>query len=169
MVDYFVLYLLGETINNNNTIMRIEHIAIYANDIELLRAFYIEYFGFQCGNQYHNPAKNFTSYFLSFGDEETRIELMHVPGLPSPAGDRSHLKGLAHLAIAVGSREAVNALTERLRADGHTILSEPRLTGDGYYGRPRGEHRGNNGVNDTRKKSPYSQETCRAIEKPWVK
>ena len=133
MVDYFVLYLLGETINDNNTIMRIEHIAIYADDIELLRAFYMEYFGFQCGDQYHNPAKNFTSYFLSFGDGETRIELMHVPGLPSPAGDRSHLKGLAHLAIAVGSREAVNALTERLRADGHTILSEPRLTGDGYY------------------------------------
>ncbi len=58
---------------------------------------------------------------------------MHVPSLPSPSGDKGHQKGLAHLAIAVGSREAVNALTERLRADGHTILSEPRLTGDGYY------------------------------------
>jgi hypothetical protein len=27
----------------------------------------------------------------------------------------------------------VEALTERLRADGYRILSEPRLTGDGFY------------------------------------
>lgn len=27
----------------------------------------------------------------------------------------------------------VNVLTEQLRADGYTILSEPRITGDGYY------------------------------------
>ncbi len=112
--------------------MRIEHIAIWADDIELLRAFYTEYFDLECGDKYVNPSKNFTSYFLSFGEDNARIELMHVPDMANRAR-RGNLGGLAHFAIAVGSPKTVNLLTERLRADGYTILSEPRITGDGYY------------------------------------
>ena len=41
--------------------------------------------------------------------------------------------GYAHLAIATGSESAVDALTARLSADGHTIVAGPRRTGDGYY------------------------------------
>jgi lactoylglutathione lyase len=41
--------------------------------------------------------------------------------------------GLAHFAIAVGSKEKVNSLTEQLRNDGFEIAGEPRTTGDGYY------------------------------------
>lgn len=40
---------------------------------------------------------------------------------------------LAHFVVSVGNRETANELTERLRADGYTILSKPRTTGDGYY------------------------------------
>ena len=112
--------------------MRIEHIAIWADDLELLRAFYTRYFNMECGDKYKNPSKRFTSYFLSFGKDKTRIELMHIPDMGSPAS-RGNLKGLAHFAIAVGNRETVNVLTERLRADGYTILGEPRMTGDGCY------------------------------------
>ncbi len=112
--------------------MKIEHIAIWAEDIELLRSFYQKYFGMDCGNKYMNPTKGFTSYFLSFGTDKTRIELMNVPDIKD-MGSRDKLKGLAHFAISVGSKEKVNALTEELRADGYTILSEPRTTGDGYY------------------------------------
>lgn len=112
--------------------MRIEHLAIYAEDIELLRNFYIKYFDLSSGEKYINPKKNFTSYFLSFGEDKTRIELMHKPDMASPAS-RGNLKGLAHFAISVGGKENVNALTERLREDGYTIASEPRTSGDGYY------------------------------------
>ena len=41
--------------------------------------------------------------------------------------------GSAPLALAVGSRDAVDALTARLRADGARVRSAPRVTGDGYY------------------------------------
>lgn len=112
--------------------MRIEHIAIWADNIELLRTFYIKYFGLSCSDKYINTTKHFTSYFLSFEEAETRIEIMHIPDMASPAS-RGNLKGLAHFSIAVGSKEAVNALTEQLRGDGYTILSEPRTTGDGCY------------------------------------
>ncbi len=112
--------------------MKIDHIAIWAEDIERLRTFYITYFGMQNGAKYTNPTKHFTSYFLSFSGEETRIELMHRPDIQDPAS-RGNLKGLAHFCISVGSEETVRAFTERLRADGYTILSEPRTTGDGCY------------------------------------
>lgn len=112
--------------------MKIDHIAIWAEDIELMRTFYTKYFNMECGTKYVNPIKNFTSYFLSFGEGKARIELMHIPDMQSPAS-RGSLRGLAHFSIAVGSNEAVDLLTERLCTDGNTILSAPRFTGDGYY------------------------------------
>ena len=41
--------------------------------------------------------------------------------------------GYAHIAINVGSREAVDDLTTAMAAEGVEVLSNPRLTGDGYY------------------------------------
>lgn len=112
--------------------MRIDHIAIWADDIELLRAFYTRYFNLTSGALYTNPTKRFTSCFLSFGDGGARIELMHIPGLLHQEKNGT-MKGLAHFAVSVGDRQTVDALTERLRSDGYTVLGEPRTTGDGYY------------------------------------
>ena len=41
--------------------------------------------------------------------------------------------GHTHLAISVGSEQAVDEVTERLRHAGVTVVSGPRRTGDGYY------------------------------------
>ena len=41
--------------------------------------------------------------------------------------------GWAHLAFSTGSRAQVDELTARLRADGYPVVSDPRVTGDGYY------------------------------------
>lgn len=41
--------------------------------------------------------------------------------------------GWNHLAFRLGSQPAVDELTARLGADGYTIVSGPRTTGDGYY------------------------------------
>ena len=57
---------------------------------------------------------------------------MHKPDMDTPA-NRGNLQGLAHFSISVGSREAVDALSGRLKEDGYTVLSGPRTTGDGYY------------------------------------
>ncbi|MDR2914986.1 MAG: VOC family protein [Tannerella sp.] len=112
--------------------MKIEHLAIWVEDVELLRQFYIKYFSVSCGEKYVNTKRNFTSYFLSFGDDKTRLELMHIPDMENPVS-RGNLKGLAHFAISVGGKDVVNVLTERLREDGYMIASEPRTSGDGYY------------------------------------
>ena len=41
--------------------------------------------------------------------------------------------GYIHLAFSLGSKEAVDELTDRMKKDGYEILSGPRTTGDGYY------------------------------------
>lgn len=43
------------------------------------------------------------------------------------------ITGLAHLAFSTGNRQCVDSLTETLKIDGLKIVSEPRVTGDGYY------------------------------------
>ena len=113
--------------------MRIEHVAIWTRDPERLRSFYENYFNAVAGPRYENPRKQFTSYFLSFRSG-ARLEIMSVPALrDDDAGVQPPSVGYAHLAIAVGDDSGVDALTERLRADGYRVLDGPRHTGDGYY------------------------------------
>lgn len=113
--------------------MKIEHIAIWTDNVEKMREFYQIYFGASCGDKYTNHNKNYTSYFLSFGDGNCRIELMSRPDIDSLSSRRGMTTGLAHISISVGGREDVDMLTQRLRCDGYTIIGEPRTTGDGYY------------------------------------
>jgi len=113
--------------------MKIEHIAIWAKDVEKLKDFYSLYFHALAGEKYFNPKKNFHSYFLSF-DTGCRLELMQMPGiLDNKDTKASQYFGLTHLAISVGSSELVDHLTTQLRGDGYVVASEPRTTGDGYY------------------------------------
>ena len=113
--------------------MRIEHLGLWTNRLEELRAFYVRYFGARPGAPYRNPRRGFESCFLSF-DSGARLELMRMPEVADPprALDRE-VAGYQHVALAVGSEAEVEALTARLRADGHPVLSGPRRTGDGYY------------------------------------
>ncbi|WP_350286637.1 VOC family protein [uncultured Croceitalea sp.] len=112
--------------------MKIEHLAIWVNDIEVMKNFYIKYFMATPSEKYHNAIKSFTSYFLSF-DEECRLELMHRPDVQHTKLGGQELMGLAHFAISVGTQQKVNTLTETLRNDGFVVVGEPRTTGDGYY------------------------------------
>lgn len=77
--------------------------------------------------------KGFSSYFLMFDEGKTRLEIMNRPDINEEPQKRGFSKGIAHFAVSVGGKEAVNELTERLRADHYIIESEPRITGDGYY------------------------------------
>lgn len=112
--------------------MKIEHAALWASDIEGLRAFYETLFGAVAGPKYTNADKGFESYFLSFPSGGARLELMRRADIAARPTVLAHT-GWAHLAVSVGSAEAVDALTERLRSGGHKVIDGPRRTGDGYY------------------------------------
>ena len=111
--------------------MRIEHIAMYVNDLEKARDFFVKYFNAKSNDGYHNTKTDFRSYFLSF-DDGARLEIMNKPNM---ADDEKQLAktGYIHIAFRLGNKEAVNALTDRLRNDGYRVVSGPRTTGDGYY------------------------------------
>ncbi len=113
--------------------MKIEHLAIWVSDLEKMKKFYEKYFNTTPNELYHNPTKNFRSYFLSF-ESGCRLELMQKPEIPDNLNDfGKQYKGIIHFAISVGSQEKVDQLTEQLRIDNCHIVGEPRTTGDGYY------------------------------------
>ena len=111
--------------------MRIEHIAMYVNDLEKTKDFFVKYFNAISNEGYHNQKTDFRSYFLSFEDG-ARLEIMKKPQMED--GEKSlNRTGYIHVAFSLGSKEAVDELTEKIKKDGYTIVSGPRTTGDGYY------------------------------------
>jgi len=113
--------------------LKIEHVAIWTNDLEKMRDFYERYFEAKAGEKYSNPKKNFQSYFLTF-NSGARLELMEKQGIEdTPLRGEEERMGLIHLAISTGSKERVDELTSELIRDGFPCLDGPRTTGDGYY------------------------------------
>ncbi|MEZ9287545.1 VOC family protein [Vibrio lentus] len=113
--------------------MKIEHIAIWTKQLEVLKRFYEDYFGATSNQKYHNPNKGFSSYFLSF-DSSSRLEIMEMDSVPESKDDiYDQFTGFIHMAISLGSEEVVDELTSRLIEDGYERLDGPRRTGDGYY------------------------------------
>lgn len=113
--------------------MKVEHIAIWVENIEAMRQFFLTYFNAISSDKYVNSKKNFTSYFISFNEGGARLELMNNPDIYKADMDRALMQGLAHISIFVGTKKDVDELTERLRKGHYRITSEPRTTGDGYY------------------------------------
>jgi len=110
--------------------MKIEHIAIWVKDIDKVCEFYRKYFGGAVQPIYHNPAKKFTSRFITFEDG-ARLEIMHSLDIES-LSTSEHL-GYAHVSFSVGSKEEVDRLTQQMSNDGIQVVGQPRTTGDGYY------------------------------------
>lgn len=111
--------------------MHIEHIAMYVNDLEKARDFFVKYFNAISNEGYHNKTTDFRSYFLSF-DDGARLEIMNKPNMIDSEKQLTKT-GYIHIAFSLGSKEAVNELTDKLRKDGYNVVSGPRTTGDGYY------------------------------------
>ncbi|MBQ2608745.1 MAG: VOC family protein [Butyrivibrio sp.] len=111
--------------------MKIEHIAMYVNDLEAARDFFVKYLGGTSNDGYHNEKTDFRSYFISF-DDGARLELMNKPDMYDMEKPLNRT-GFIHIAFSVGSKEKVDELTENIKAAGYDVASGPRTTGDGYY------------------------------------
>lgn len=111
--------------------MKIEHIAMYVNDLSLNKEFYIKFFNATSNDLYHNPKTGLRTYFLTF-ENGARLEIMNRPNMVDEQKELMRT-GLIHLAFSVGSKEKVGSLTKKLMEAGYPVLSGPRTTGDGYY------------------------------------
>ncbi|WP_372426176.1 VOC family protein [Salinarimonas chemoclinalis] len=111
---------------------RIAHVAYWTTDIESLAAFWAEMFGAEIGPLYESARRpGFRSRFLRLGCTVT-VELMSAPWVGGRSDGDAELGGLAHIAVSLGSTEAVDTLAARLAARGR-LFAPPRWTGDGFY------------------------------------
>ncbi len=111
--------------------MKIHHVAMFVSNLEKTKDFFIKYFDATCGNLYHNPKTGLKTYMLTFSDG-AKLEIMNRPDTYNvdKSGFRS---GYSHISFSVGSREKVDVLTELMQRDGYKVMSNPRITGDGFY------------------------------------
>ncbi len=114
--------------------MTLEHVAIWTNQLEVLKDFYQKFFGGQPNTKYRNTSTGFESFFLTF-DSGARLELMSKPNVPNNKNDtvESQHQGIIHLAFGVETMQEVDAKARELQQAGFPILRGPRKTGDGYY------------------------------------
>jgi len=111
--------------------MKINHISVFVNDLENIKSFYEKYFNAKSNEQYYNPRTGLKTYFLSFNND-CRLEIMTKEQLNSVEKNPNNT-GYIHIAFSVGNKDKVDELTKRLEDDGYKIVSQPRITGDGYY------------------------------------
>ena len=102
---------------------RIHHVSAWVSDLQRARRFYEQWFLARCGPLYSSASRKFESYFMAFS-QGANLELMASPDEEARP---------AHVAISVGSIEAVDDLFERMRFEGVPTVSQPRRTGDGYH------------------------------------
>jgi len=114
--------------------MTIDHVAIWTNQLEILKGYYVKYFNGRANKKYTNKETGFESYFISF-DSGSRLEIMQKPGIPENLNDRvtKQYQGLIHLSFGVENMDLVNRKSEEMAKAGFRILRGPRKTGDGYY------------------------------------
>ena len=112
--------------------MRIDHVALYCQDLEGMKEFFVRNFNGVPNDMYHNPKTGLKTYILSFEDSDARLELMTRPEVENEE-ENIFRHGFIHLSFSVGSKEGVDNLTKVLNDDGYQVLSGPRTTGDGYY------------------------------------
>ncbi|MEL2242093.1 VOC family protein [Leclercia adecarboxylata] len=111
--------------------MNIAHVALWTRNLDAQVHFWQTVFGGQSNERYLSKNRpGFESHFITLSDGPT-IELMTVPDLPdSPS--HPEFVGWAHIALNVGSKADVDRMAEQARVS-NTLLSAPRMTGDGYY------------------------------------
>lgn len=110
--------------------MRIHHISLATTDLDRMVSYYKKYFGAVEYSSYHNLKTGLRNCLLEF-DKGAFLEVMTRPAFTLKAPD--HSTGYAHLALDAGDPEGVDIITARLESDGYTIVSQPRVDGDGYY------------------------------------
>ena len=115
--------------------MKIEHVAIWAKDIDKVCDFYHKYFDGVVHPVYHNPAKQFTSRFVTF-ESGARLEVMHRPDV----GTVTSLQSYTHRSANEKMRAFFRFLTSAVfhvkpyepSVAEHTCMFYDR----GDYGRP---------------------------------
>jgi len=108
--------------------MKLQHIAFWTNDIGRSIEFYKKHFNAR--ELFTHRDGDFSCTFISICSS-IRLELMHKSGLP--AESHGDAVGYSHLSIDVGSREAVDTMTDYFIQQGVPLEKQRVQYEDGYY------------------------------------
>lgn len=112
--------------------MQVAHIALWTNNLEQAAAFWQEHFNATVGEAYHSKRREgFISHFVTLAHGPA-LELMTLPGLADKPPREDNRTGWAHIAISLGSVEAVDKMVAALEPTG-ALVHAARWTGDGFY------------------------------------
>lgn len=112
--------------------VKIAHVALWTLDLEQAAAFWATHFNAVVGDLYASARRpGFVSRFVTLA-EGVVIELMTAPWLSGDGEQAWERCGWAHLALSLGSEEAVERMAARMATHGLLVM-EPRRTGDGYF------------------------------------
>jgi len=113
--------------------MTLDHVAIWTDQLEILKDFYVRYFYGRPNQKYRNPKTGLETYFITF-ESGTKLEIMTLPELAeNKNGTNLPYKGITHLAFAVETMQEVDEKANHLETGRFQILKGPRKTGDGFY------------------------------------
>ena len=101
--------------------MKIAHVALWTRNLSAQVQFWETVFGGRSNEIYISKNR----------PDGPTIELMTVPEL-ADAPASPEFVGWAHIALDVGSKANVDRMAEQARQNS-TLLSAPRMTGDGFY------------------------------------
>lgn len=111
--------------------MKIAHVALWTRNLDAQVTFWQTVFGGKSNERYVSKNRpGFESHFITL-EEGPTVELMTLPDIPD-APSHPEFVGWAHIALNVGTKQDVDRLAESAQLNG-TLLSAPRMTGDGYY------------------------------------
>lgn len=110
--------------------MKINNVGIFVKDLEGAKNFFINYFDAKVHAVCDEPENNYYSYIMKISDgaEVAKIELMTKPEIVDQKKDPNRT-GLAHICVKVDSREKLDEIIAKIKADGYKIFYEPATNG----------------------------------------
>ncbi len=103
--------------------MKIGNVGIFVKDLEGAKRFFEEYFGARVLKTYNEEENQYYSYIMTMGDGPW-LELMTKPEMVDGPKDPNRT-GLAHICVRTSTREELDGIVAKFKADGYRILYEP--------------------------------------------
>lgn len=107
--------------------MRISNVGIFVKDLEGAKNFFMDYFGAEVHAVYNEEENNYYSYIMKMG-EGAKLELMTKPEIVDMPKDPNRT-GFVHICVKVDSREKLDEIIAKIKADGYHVFYEPATTG----------------------------------------
>ena len=107
--------------------MKISNVGIFVKDLEGAKNFFMNYFGAEVHAVYNEEENNYYSYIMKMG-EGAKLELMTKPEIVDEKKDPNRT-GFVHICVKVDSREKLDEIIAKIKADGYHIFYEPATTG----------------------------------------